>query len=451
MFCSNCGTKLEDGAAFCIKCGQRVQPPEASAEPGEAGAEEEMAVDEAAVQEEAAAEEAASGEAATEETSTQGTVADEISAEGAAAGKPAAGKPAAGDHATDEAEQATTVPPNATPGEAEQPTTVLPDAQSEQPTTVLAGADACEETVRFPLVSDPYSGTDPLMAPVPEYYPVPEPKKHGLSPLAIVAIAVVVIALGAGAGLLVATHLSTNVAASEQAASTEAATAEAGPKTIALAVASSDATSYPKVIVTIKAADEEGEGVLGLTSADFTVSEKDSDNATVSDVVSNGGGAYQLTIESAGSADATDPRSATISPAGDSFTWDSVGFTYTPPAKQESTTTVEKTVIVTPQVYPLGQADYILPGSDSIHYSTSDISGLSDWELYIARNEIYARHGRGFKNQDLASYFSSKPWYTRLYSPEEFDSKVTLNNCERSNAEMILAYEKSIGSQYISN
>ena len=55
--------------------------------------------------------------------------------------------------------------------------------------------------------------------------------------------------------------------------------------------------------------------------------------------------------------------------------------------------------------------DYILPNSSAELISEQDLEGLSDWELYIARNEIYARHGRGFKNKDLQEYFGSKSWY----------------------------------------
>lgn len=38
---------------------------------------------------------------------------------------------------------------------------------------------------------------------------------------------------------------------------------------------------------------------------------------------------------------------------------------------------------------------YVIPDSSSRYLSTSELQGYSDWQLYIARNEIYARHGRG--------------------------------------------------------
>lgn len=95
--------------------------------------------------------------------------------------------------------------------------------------------------------------------------------------------------------------------------------------------------------------------------------------------------------------------------------------------------------------------DYILPGSDSQYLSESDLSTLTDWELYLARNEIFARHGRGFKNADLVDWFSQKSWYTQLYTPEQFDSMESpLNDYEKKNCELIHNIEEKRGSSYLS-
>ena len=98
-----------------------------------------------------------------------------------------------------------------------------------------------------------------------------------------------------------------------------------------------------------------------------------------------------------------------------------------------------------------GSDDYVLPDSATYEYSTGELSGLSDWELYLARNEIYARHGREFRNEDLRRYFSGRSWYTPLYSPDDFDARVGsfLNATEQRNAETILSLEQSRGSAYI--
>ncbi len=38
----------------------------------------------------------------------------------------------------------------------------------------------------------------------------------------------------------------------------------------------------------------------------------------------------------------------------------------------------------------------------------------------MARNEIYARHGRKFKDKTLQKYFDEKSWYEGEYEPDEF-------------------------------
>lgn len=94
------------------------------------------------------------------------------------------------------------------------------------------------------------------------------------------------------------------------------------------------------------------------------------------------------------------------------------------------------------------QSDYILPESASRAYSESELSSMSDYELYLARNEIYARHGRRFKNEDLQSYFGSKSWYNPSVDPGDFDQSV-FNEAERANIKTIKGIEKSRGSQYL--
>lgn len=52
--------------------------------------------------------------------------------------------------------------------------------------------------------------------------------------------------------------------------------------------------------------------------------------------------------------------------------------------------------------------EYILPHSDTKKLTDSDLSELSEKQLELARNEIYARHGRKFKTDYLQEYFNSK-------------------------------------------
>ena len=88
--------------------------------------------------------------------------------------------------------------------------------------------------------------------------------------------------------------------------------------------------------------------------------------------------------------------------------------------------------------------DYMLPDSDSGYFTEEALKGFSAWECKVARNEIYARHGRKFSDQKLQDYFNSKSWYTPKYDASEFDESV-LNQWEKANAKTISDYEKKMG------
>lgn len=278
--------------------------------------------------------------------------------------------------------------------------------------------------------------------------------KSGVSAPMAAVIAVVVVAVVAGVAFGPKLLQLNDGASGMQAAQQDTA----ATSKLSVQVNGSDVSSCPSIVVTISVVDGAGDPATGLAAGDFSISEKGGDGssaaATVRDLVSNGG-VYQLVFQSGIPAGSTAPRSVTIAAAGADHTWDAVGFTYNPPAQkddsaQSSDATQTKVVVIQPVVEHLDAADYILPNSDKVYYSRSDFAGLSDWELYVARNEIYARYGREFKNDDLARYFARKSWYVPRYTPEEFDSMASpLNSYEKHNVDELLSYEKSIGSQYI--
>ena len=82
--------------------------------------------------------------------------------------------------------------------------------------------------------------------------------------------------------------------------------------------------------------------------------------------------------------------------------------------------------------------DYILPGSSSKYLTDSDLEGLSSSQLRLARNEIYARHGRTFNDSQLQAYFESKSWY----KADPGFSESSLSECERANVTFIKEYEE---------
>ena len=90
------------------------------------------------------------------------------------------------------------------------------------------------------------------------------------------------------------------------------------------------------------------------------------------------------------------------------------------------------------------QGEYIILDSNSRYLEKSDLEGLSQSELRIARNEIFARHGRMFNDSELQDYFDSCSWYNGTILPSDFDDSV-LNQYEKANAQLILDYEKECG------
>ncbi len=92
------------------------------------------------------------------------------------------------------------------------------------------------------------------------------------------------------------------------------------------------------------------------------------------------------------------------------------------------------------------KSGYILPGSDSRYLSTKDLKGLDAYKCRLARNELYARHGRKFDDNALQQYFNKCDWYIGTIEPEDFRES-TLNQYEIANRDLIHAYEQKMGYQ----
>ena len=88
---------------------------------------------------------------------------------------------------------------------------------------------------------------------------------------------------------------------------------------------------------------------------------------------------------------------------------------------------------------------YIIPNSSSELLTRDSLVGLNAGDLLLARNEIFARHGRMFDDEWLQSYFDSQPWYQPIYSPSEFSYDL-LSAIEIENINTILAYEAELGA-----
>ncbi len=79
------------------------------------------------------------------------------------------------------------------------------------------------------------------------------------------------------------------------------------------------------------------------------------------------------------------------------------------------------------------------------YMSQSEVSKMSDDELNIALNEIYARRGRIFSDSSLSAYFNSQSWYTPKYTADEFAKNVVFNEYEQANLQLLVNEQQKRG------
>lgn len=79
-------------------------------------------------------------------------------------------------------------------------------------------------------------------------------------------------------------------------------------------------------------------------------------------------------------------------------------------------------------------------------YTLQDLSILDSYGLKITRNEIFARHGRMFNDQELQEYFKRQQWYVPQIAANDFDTSC-LNEVEKYNVNIISVYEEQLGGK----
>jgi DNA-directed RNA polymerase specialized sigma24 family protein len=120
-----------------------------------------------------------------------------------------------------------------------------------------------------------------------------------------------------------------------------------------------------------------------------------------------------------------------------------------PPVKQESqeeTNNIEKEEIEEneEEQEESKSEEYIFPNSDKELLTRDDVAGMSQEQLRLARNEIFARYGTIFGVQDLADYFGSKSWYVPKITFDEFESTIEMNAIEEKNLAFIIQIEEEM-------
>lgn len=78
---------------------------------------------------------------------------------------------------------------------------------------------------------------------------------------------------------------------------------------------------------------------------------------------------------------------------------------------------------------------------------TEDLERLNQTDLWICRNQVFARRGRSFSDPFLQELFKAKSWYKPLYESEEFEknSKQLLTETDKENLKRIISMEDKKG------
>lgn len=90
------------------------------------------------------------------------------------------------------------------------------------------------------------------------------------------------------------------------------------------------------------------------------------------------------------------------------------------------------------------ESEYILEDSDIKYLTMDDLEGLTADECRLARNELYARHGRRFTDEALQNYFDGCSWYKGTIDASDFKESM-LSDVEVANRDLIVEYEKEMG------
>jgi hypothetical protein len=273
-------------------------------------------------------------------------------------------------------------------------------------------------------------------------------KKGGTNVALIIVIIVVGLAvLGVGGYFGVKYVLKKYVNKTTNTATTTATSAKVSVKSV------EDALMYPGAKITDQEHDQNStyKSSLILSSADsvktifdYYVKLASTNKYTISTQGSRDENNYYLTLTNGvftAEIDATkyegyDTNEIVIKISGDSLTSDGITLSPTTSATTKTATTASTSNA------SATSSDYVISDSSTRVIAEAELINLTPWQLKVARNEIYARHGRSFADKDLQCYFAKKSWYK---VDTNFNSSI-LSSTENKNIATIQAYENKINS-----
>ncbi|MDD3367278.1 MAG: YARHG domain-containing protein [Lachnospiraceae bacterium] len=111
------------------------------------------------------------------------------------------------------------------------------------------------------------------------------------------------------------------------------------------------------------------------------------------------------------------------------------------------TTAMADSVVIDKADVKYNPDEYEIPMSDTWRFSVEDLVNFDCNELWIGRNEIYARHGMEFENAYLAEHFNACSWYEKTVTKDQFDEAV-LTETEKANLDAIKEAESRFKTEH---
>jgi len=84
-------------------------------------------------------------------------------------------------------------------------------------------------------------------------------------------------------------------------------------------------------------------------------------------------------------------------------------------------------------------SSYAYPDSGTRSWSYADVDGMTAGEVRYCINEIYARRGYIFQNENWLTYFKQKTWYIPSIPKASFSDN-NLNSIEVANIKLLNQY-----------
>ncbi len=122
------------------------------------------------------------------------------------------------------------------------------------------------------------------------------------------------------------------------------------------------------------------------------------------------------------------------------------GYTYSEAIEQGWSDTFEEIAnqMGSEGIDPMSRFMWFIEDCDKTYFTRDDLDGFDKEMAMLARNAPYAHEGRMFSNETIQEFFWNWKWYDGYIAPDSFQESA-LNEYEKANKELVMAYEKEMG------